>query len=163
MSISKTEEYCTCGSLQRAAETAGAPVKFDKDMNEFLLTGGLDGAHDVIMRHCFFCGGRAPESLRQNLFARLTDDERWRLIDLMKPLKTAEDVIATLGEPDRDMEVGSSTTRPERDGMPEETTYYRNLLYHNLSETAEVRVIVYPAGMVAFSFTGKALNKMSGD
>ena len=163
MALSKTEEYCTCGSLQRAAETAGAPVKFDKDMNEFLLVHGLEGGHDLIMRHCFFCGGKAPESLRDRLFTRLTDDERWRLIDLTKPLKTVEDVIVTLGEPDRDMEVGNSVTRPERDGVPEETTYYRNLLYYNLSETAEVRVTVYPLGEVAFSFTGKSLEKMSGD
>ncbi len=159
MSISKTEEYCTCGSLQRAAETTGMPVKFDKDMNEFLLLHGLEGGRDLLMRHCFFCGGKAPEALRASLFERLTDEERWRLIRLTQDLKTVDDTIAALGEPDSDRQAGSSNTYPERDGKPEETIYHRTLSYRNLSQTANVHVTVYPEGQVAFSFRGKRLSK----
>ena len=163
MPISKTEDYCTCGMLQQAAETAGTPVKFDKEMNEFRLVHDPDNAGGWILRHCFFCGGKAPNSLREYLFMRLTKEERWRLINLTKPLKTVEDVITALGKPDSDMEAGSSITYPEKDGNPEQTTYYRTLSYRNLSETANVRVMVYPAGQVAFSIGGKALKQISGD
>jgi hypothetical protein len=159
MSLSKTDEYCTCGSLQWAAETVGIPVEFDKDMNEFLLVHGPEGGHNLFIRHCFFCGGKAPESLRASLFARLTDEERRRLVDLTKSLKTVDDTIAALGEPDEDREAGMTITRPERDGKPEETRAYRTLRYRNLSETANVSVTVYPMGEVAFSFSGKHIGK----
>ena len=132
-------------------------------MNEFRLVHDPENAGGWILRHCFFCGGKAPDTLREYLFARLTNEERWRLVDLTKPLKTVEDVVAVLGQPDSDREAGSINTYPEKDGNPEETTYQRILSYRNLSETANVRVMVYATGQVAFSFTGKSLEKMSGD
>ncbi len=160
MRLSKTEEYCDCGSLQRAAEEAGVPVEFNKDLNEFHLIHGPEGKGKLMMRHCFFCGGKAPASLRETLFAKLTSEERFRLVNLTKSLKTVDETIAVLGEPNEDREAGTIITHPERDGKPEETRSYRTLGYRNLSETANVNVTVYPTGEVAFSFSGKYIGKV---
>jgi hypothetical protein len=36
------------------------------------------------------------------------------------------------------------------------------MIYSNLSEVAEVRVVLYPMGRVEFLFSGKALKKEAG-
>jgi hypothetical protein len=161
MRPSKTDIPCDCGYLERLANDPDMPVQFDARMNEFHFVYGPSGLGKLNIYHCPMCGGKAPESRRAAQFAQLSAEERNRLFNLTNPLKTVSDVIATLGEPDHDRPTGTIVTTPEKEGQPPETKAYRTLTYTNLSETADVCVIVYPTQLVAFSFRGKFLGDPS--
>src|SRR6266403_1249049 len=135
------------------ADDPNCPVEFDADLNEYHIT--CEGNGQMMIYYCPLCGGRAPKSRRSQLFHRLTDDERRRLLDLTKDLKTVTDVIAALGEPDRRHPVGVVTVTPEREGRPETTENLPLLVYTNLSDTAEVYVTVHPNERVGISLQGK--------
>jgi hypothetical protein len=55
-----------------------------------------------------------------------------------------------------------SCTTPEQEGTPETSQSFPTMIYSNLSEVAEVRVVLYPMGRVEFLFSGKALKKEAG-
>ena len=74
MLFSKTEEQCDCLVLERAADDPNVPVLFDSKMNEYHMVHA-DGQGHTIIRHCFFCGGKAPQSKREALFARVLHEE----------------------------------------------------------------------------------------
>ena len=151
--FSKTEEPCDCGTLQNAADDPNLPIEFDEKLNEFHLVYGNKGQFNLY--HCFFCGGKAPDSKRYLLFATLSDEERHRLIKLTKSLKTLGETIATLGEPDRDDDAGAIVGFPETEDSPPKEQAYRVLVYENLSDVANVNVTVYPNERVGVWFVGK--------
>jgi hypothetical protein len=57
---SKTELPCDCGLLGRAARNPQLPVEFDAELNEFNIVHAYG---KLRIHHCFFCGGRLPESV----------------------------------------------------------------------------------------------------
>ena len=153
---SKSDVACACNYLQDAANNPDIPIEFDDRLNEFYVVYSVNGSEGRLsIYHCPFCGGKAPESYRASLFASVPAAEQARLAELTAPLKSVEDVIATLGGPERDEAAGLMVTRPERDGRPPETQAYRTLTYGNLSEVADVRVTVHPDERVVFTFCGK--------
>ncbi len=153
-------KYCTCQSLEHMAENPACPVEFDPELNEYhIISGWLSGAHQWMIYYCPVCGGKAPKSRRDRLFARLTEKERARLIELTKNLRTLEHVVSALGKPDVDFPAGIVGVTPERDGKPEKTEFFRTLIYENLSETADIHVTVYPMDRVWIQFKGKYIAK----
>ena len=153
-----TDISCTCNYLQNEADEPDSPVEFDARMNEFHFVYQTNGNKtEMIIRHCPFCGGKAPQSKRTTLFAKISDAERNRLLELTRNLHTIEEVFAALGPPDIDNPNGWITESPEKDGEPGKVQAYRTLVYENLSETAKVNMTVHAAGQVAISFSGKYL------
>jgi hypothetical protein len=108
-----------------------------------------------VIYHCPFCGGAAPKSKRDLLFATISTAERTRLCDLAAPLKTVEQVIEAFGPPDWESHSASST--PEKDGTPPRTELHRMLTYENLSEVAEVQFFEMDDGKVYTTLCGKLL------
>jgi hypothetical protein len=153
---SKTDVGCDCNSLNDAANNPDVPIEFDATLNEFHIVYTVNDPDSyMLIRHCPFCGGKAPTSKRASLFAAIPVEELSRLARLTSSLKQVGDVIAAFGAPDRDEEVGSMVTRPEGEGMPPETQAYRVLVYKGLSEVADVRATVLPDERVSISFAGK--------
>ena len=118
---------CKCGYLEREADDADSPIKFDARTNEFYFAYETEYAKQgrLIIYHCPFCGGRAPESKRDTLFHTVSEREKRRLSLLTKNLRTVQEVLTTLGPPDRDMPAGAGVTIPERGGKPEKTEFCR--------------------------------------
>lgn len=81
---SVTDEDCKCGSLERDANDPDSPIIFDVELNEyqFEYTVGDKGKAKMTIYHCPFCGGAAPESHRENLFAVIPNEEEARLREL---------------------------------------------------------------------------------
>ena len=77
-------------------------------------------------------------------------------------MRTVQDVTAAFGEPDIRQPIGEVVITPERDGKPETTKSYPAMIYTGLSETADIRVTIYPADRVGISFEGKAVKKDAG-
>jgi hypothetical protein len=155
---------CKCGFLGRQADHPGSPIRFDPKLNEyhFVHRRSTGGEAWMLIYHCPFCGGRAPKSRRADLFHRLTDAERHRLCELTKDIRTIQDVTAVFGEPDIRQAIGMVQTTPERDGKPEITRSYPEMIYTKLSDTADVHVTVYPTDKVGIRFQGKAVKKDAG-
>ncbi|NJK93405.1 MAG: hypothetical protein HC904_17270 [Blastochloris sp.] len=144
---------CDCDHLWQCSKDPENPIIFDAEMNEFHLKYG---SHSIMIYYCHFCGGRAPaDSKRASRFTEPTVTERIRLMELTQNIKTLDQALEILGPPDHDFPVGESWTEPAKDDQPETTVFYRNLSYHHLSDTAEVRVRVYPTDRVQFRFVSK--------
>src|SRR5947209_1768445 len=95
-----TVPQCDCGWLEQAADDPSFPVAFDTRLNEyqFVRSGETEGRGPIY--HCPFCGGSAPKSKRESLFAHLSTEELLRLSELTKDLSTVSDAIAKFGPPD---------------------------------------------------------------
>jgi hypothetical protein len=130
------------------------PVEFDPRLNEYHLMQKNDGGYSLIY-FCPWCGGEAPDSQRGSLLHSLTDSERQRLAELTKNLRTEQEVIATLGEPDRRQPGGMRFTVPENGDESETTQSCQVLTYTRMSDLADLNVLVYPTGKVGISFHGK--------
>jgi hypothetical protein len=152
----KTQKPCDCPVLQDSADSPDHPIQFDEKLGEYHIVypcgDGLQGK--LLIRHCFFCGGKAPASTRAAQFARISRAEKSRLLGLFGPLKTLADVVAAFGEPDLDLDHGFAVETPERDGQPGSFESFRELRYERLSDTAELSVTVYPDDRVRFGCRG---------
>ena len=146
---------CECHLLERMAQEPSVPIAFDAALNEYNITTAEGGT--VRIYHCFFCGGRAPESRRDSLFHHVTEEELQRLSALTKELRTVPALEAAFGKPDRDDPSGYKVTRPERAGSPPSTEIFRMLSYDRLSPVATVDAIVGPDGALHFTFMPKAV------
>ena len=158
--FSKTGELCDCDTLQNAADNPDLPIIFDTEANEFHFVYNVNGGEGrMYLYHCFFCGGKAPESRRHLLFAMISEAERFRLRELTSSLKTLDEIWATLGKPDQDYEDGAMFMLPETENQPSKEQSYRSLVYRNFSDVADIRVTVYPNDRVGIGFTGKYIGK----
>ncbi len=157
---SVTEVVCTCNFLQRAADDPDLPIQYDAGLNEFYFVYSTTGGKGKLsFHHCSFCGGKAPESKRDALFARIPLAEQHRLFEMAQSLHSVEEVLAALGEPDEDVPYGMMDELPEKDGQPGTVRVYRVLHYHSLSETADVAFTVDSRGAVGVSLSGKYLGE----
>jgi hypothetical protein len=146
--------------LERVAHDPDCPINFDPELNEYNL---IYGHHTMRIYHCPFCAGRAPESLRDQLFATVPEEETARLHRLTMDLKTEEEVLAKLGEPTQVFEMGGGMQDAERDGVPGDIHTYRAIAYDNYSEFANIRVTVGRYGKVRISFFRKYLGRPSAN
>src|SRR5262245_35957738 len=97
------ERACGCGHPDRWVRDPHIPVEFDKRMNEYHLV--RDGAR-TMMRYCFWCGGRLPESKRGSFFTTPDGGEMAEVESLLQRAKSHEDVVQILGAPDEVVDLG---------------------------------------------------------
>jgi hypothetical protein len=156
---SKTELTCDCGALDRAAKDPELPIEFDARLNEFHLVYGRGRR---LLDHCWSCGGKAPESLRGTLFARISRQEQDRLLALVPDVTTVSELIARLGPPDSDSSQGVVLESPEQDGKAPTAEARRLLVHANLSEVAYLSAEVNADDRVAISLQGKYIGPRDG-
>jgi hypothetical protein len=117
--------------------------------------GEHDGPAVLVIYHCPFCGGAAPTSRRERLFAVIAKDEEERLCKVMNGIKSLDDAVRKLGPPDDNMPSGLTQRIPEKSGNPPVIRHFRTLVYSRLSETAELRITDYHEQRISFSLQGK--------
>jgi hypothetical protein len=156
---SVTQEPCTCGYLHNRAVEPENPIEFDEATNEFQLKY-FDNQDNcpamLVIYHCPFCGGAAPKSKRNLLFATISRSESLRLAEIVSPIKTIIDAVNTLGAPDLDGHSTSSSTGG--DSTPPSIEYHREIRFHRLSEVANVVITERQDGTVWWRLDGKSLN-----
>lgn len=165
-----TERRCECRYLEDAANDPDSPILFDETTGEYqfqyderrrsrlqhLLRAvwGDDGpCAALIIYHCPFCGGAAPESKRHLLFETISCAEESRLAKLLKDIKSIDDAIRQFGEPDFDGHSG--TKAPESESNPPKIEHYRDIRYHGLSDVADVWIAERPDGSAFWQLQGK--------
>lgn len=160
---SVTEQSCACHYLAHAADDPRSPIVFDPKLNEynFEYTSPCSdeacavGKAYLRIYHCPFCGGAAPESKRNLLFAVISPEEQRRLNELLSGIKSVEDAFRVLGTPDHDDPHGLTVQQREREGTAPTRRSYRSLTYSQLSDTAEVILTDYRADGVHVALQGK--------
>jgi hypothetical protein len=156
---SVTEIPCTCGYLDNNAQDPFSSIVFDETTNEYHFEfQHPSGARvSVVIFHCPFCGGAAPESKRPELFASLSSEEKLRLECTVQEIRTLKDVERTLGKPDIEKaiffptELGSLRDRAtvgEREPI-------RTLIFTQKSDVANIHVTVYSNDEVETAIIGK--------
>lgn len=140
---------CECGSLENWSCEPWCPIEFDERLNEYHVVGD-DGSKTMIY-YCLFCGGRAPESRRDTMFAHVDATEQQRIYDLFEGIVSSEDVIARFGEADHDLPVGASTQSLGSESSPKKGMAYRTLIYEHHSDVADLRFDIASDGRV-FSY-----------
>ena len=153
---------CDCGWLDHAAEDPSVPVVFDPKLNEYQIVTSGNSEGRMPIYHCPFCGGSAPKSKREQLFAHLTTEEIQRLSELTQSVATVSDAIAKFGSPDEDIPNGYGETRPSKNGEPGRSEFFRVLRYNRLSDTAIVDVVVRAEERVTFSYGPKYIGGHDG-
>ena len=152
---------CQCGSLERAAENPDSLVVFDTMTNEYHIVDTVHGRSELVVYYCFFCGGKAPISKRGELFARVSPDEKARLVSLCKDIRTFDDAMRVFGPPDQDMPSGLMLEVVNESGSSE-STFHRVIVYTGLSDAADVRFTHTLGDQVSTSFQGKYLGEKVG-
>jgi hypothetical protein len=155
---SVTDTPCRCGFLRRAADDPRLPIVFDKLTREyhFQYREGASKQYSVlVIYHCPFCGGAAPKSKRALLFHVIPPDEERRLTALLAGVSSIRSAIRKLGKPDEDNPQGLSVQRPEEDGRPPTTQWFRMLCYRKLSKVADVWVTEHADGRASWRLQGK--------
>ena len=106
----KTDEgrICQCGAPEWWIADPHIPVEFDERMNEYGIV--RDGSWTV-MRYCFWCGGKLPESKRGDFFTTPSEAELAEVRALLKGCKSHEDVARVLGPPDDVVDMGGQQAR----------------------------------------------------
>lgn len=145
--------FCDCRWLERAAHDDCCPVEFDPKLNEYNLKTTNGGSMRIY--HCPFCSGRAPESLRSQLFAVISHEETARLHHLTRHITTEAELREVLGAPTHTFEPGLVTVDPEVDGHAPEVRTAKSLRYDQHSDTATISATVARDGRVWISFSGK--------
>jgi hypothetical protein len=162
---SVTEQACSCGYLEQSANDPALPIKYDPHLNEYHFwyhspCGDNECEQrnaSLVIYHCPFCGGAAPESKRALLFAVIPPEEERRLCKMLGQLKTIDEAIQVLGPPDEDMPYGWTERHPETEETASTVESFRTLRYSRLSETANVFIMDTRAGPVHFCLCGKYL------
>jgi hypothetical protein len=143
---------CDCRALEQFSREPSVPIEFDAKLNEYHIRGAVGDL--VMIYYCPFCGGRTPDSRRDELFMHVTRAETERLKGLTRGLKTLDDVLDAFGPPDFDHPTGLEVTSNDSTGRPK-TTWYRQLTFRGLSDTANLQVAVGFNNLVQFSSTPK--------
>jgi hypothetical protein len=149
--------FCDCRWLERAAHDPDNPIQFDPELNEYNLK--TSSGHSLRIYHCPFCAGRAPESLRAQMFATVSSEESERLHRLVQEIQSKADAIRVLGTPTDVLEPGGRCIEPERDGRPSYIHLYKTLRYESVSDTAVLDVHIDQYGRATTSLCGKYLGK----
>lgn len=167
---SVTEKLCECRYLEDAANDPDLPIQFEETAGEFqfqyeeqrpscfqylsrAIWGHSVPAAMLVIYHCPFCGGAAPKSKRHLLFATISRDEESRLSKLLKSIKTIDDAIRELGQPDSDGHLGTKT--PESESQPSKIVHHRRIRYRGLSEVADVSITERLDGSAYWQLHGK--------
>lgn len=156
---SVTVAPCTCQYVERAAEDPQIPIAFDPPTNEHHFTfGSADAPGLLVIYHCPFCGGAAPRSKRDLLFATVPPEEE-RLIQMLRRVRTIRSALQRLGRPERDDPSGTRSKGSEGEG-PSVTAHHRMLVYERLSPVADVWIMERSDGTVHWWLQGKRLGPL---
>jgi hypothetical protein len=153
---SVTDIECTCHYLQNMADDPDWPIEYDSITAEyhFVFKDNVDGRKRWLMIfHCPYCGGATPKSKRETLFYNVPQEERDRLSELAKGIRTFKGALKRLGPPC--YETDGEAKGPEKDGKPPTYSSFHDAHYTNLSPIADLVFTGTPSGKVQFHISGK--------
>jgi len=147
------EVHCECGKPAKYAADPMIPVEFDEKMNEYHLV--RDGAK-TIMRYCFWCGGRLPDSKRDLFFTKPSESEKAEVSELLKAAKSHDDVLRILGPADELFDGNGGSATP---GDIHYSRWNQTYLYKSRWKTLELWVPLVVEGRFQWWIGGHPLTE----
>jgi hypothetical protein len=151
------ERICECGSPERWVVNPYFPIEFNEQMNEYELVHL--GAR-AVMRYCFWCGGRLPESKRGTFFTTPDRAEMDEVSRLLRDAKSHEDVMRILGPPDEVVDMGGNDTDKSGRLLARWEQHYR---YSTRWKSLVVHVPVIVEGRFSYTIHGHYLGGAQPD
>lgn len=151
------------GWLEDAAADPSVPIAFDAEVNEYYIEvkkGDIEAR--MIIKFCPNCGGDAPVSTRGDLFSVVSMEDRTRVHELARKLRTKADVLAAWGQPDEEFPNGYGTSEPDKEGRLGPTVLFDLLRYNNVLPTAIVEVIVRPDDRINLTYSARSKRTHEG-
>ena len=98
----KSTRICHCDWLKNAANDPRFPIEYDAQSNTFKLQCQLGDGNlgYAVLNYCPFCAGLAPDLRKEKIFTHISEQERQRLQEITRQIKSIEDAFRILGEPD---------------------------------------------------------------
>jgi hypothetical protein len=149
-SLDLFQHKCQCGMPERHAQQSRSPVRFDAELNEFHVVG--PGAV-IILRYCYWCGGKLPRSRRSQLFESMDQKEIDGIQAIARELKSLDDAQRLLGAPDETQHRPQAGSGYDRHGAPVE--YERTLTYRQRWRTVDLQLHEFADGRIACSLTAR--------
>jgi len=136
-----TTRICHCDWLKNAANDERFPVEYDAQSDTFKLQCQLGDGNlgYTVLYYCPFCGGKAPNLRKESTFARISEQERLRLQELTRQIKSIEDAFRILGKPETSSLLEAQLSQAENELLQAA----RSLTYQNISETAIIHITEY--------------------
>lgn len=150
-SRSVTEINCKCRVIQDLIARKMGPFQYNEEMNEYHI---FDGKSSTKLYHCFVCGGVLSESKRDEKFYAVDNEEMNRIKNLCSEIKTIQEAISKLGNPDFDYPHGTVVSEVGDSGRIKSSAF-RSIIYTQLSKTAEISFTETKTGTAFLSIRGK--------
>lgn len=150
------QRNCQCGRPQHMVEDPLYPIEFDEQTGEYQI---VHNGVRIFMEYCFKCGGRLPESKRGSLFTTPDENEKAEIADLLRGVRSIDDVVRILGAADETHEgqlgaVGDATaTAMPRKGRV--IPWRQQLDYRERWRSLTLIVHEHPDGSVSYMVGGK--------
>jgi hypothetical protein len=141
---------CKCNTLSQWATDLTVPIEFDAVLNEYHM---VCGDKIFMLYYCPLCGGRLPESRRGELFVEASPEEQSQLESRLAGVKTIDEIIARLGEPDLDF--GATSFKAEDKAIYGYKDVIRSIRYERLAKTLTVSAQELEDGALQIFYTGK--------
>ncbi len=155
---SVTKASCTCGTLERLAEDPDHPFSFDGSnyvLQYYTSLGDGTGPWSMMLYHCPFCGGVPPTAQAPRPFRFVHTREYMRLLEIAQNLRSMQQVVETLGQPDGTVAPPGIDSDAYCVGGPSSTPRSRCFKYSRLSEMADVFFVEYGVPDLRFVIRGK--------
>ena len=148
------EPRCACGCLARWAADATLPIEYPSEYAEYhFVTSSVTGYGYWFIHYFPRCGRRMPKSKRGDSFPLPFQGEVKAIRERLKDAKTIDDVIRTLGEPDR--RFVPPTQYPTEKKIYRLTDVRLVLVYRSIAKTAEVHIQENECGEITIFIDGK--------
>jgi hypothetical protein len=142
------ERTCDCGMAIRCADVGG-PITYDPIFNEFHLEIGAL-RHQLI--YCFSCGGKLPDSTRDQRFTAPSLEECEQVAAIIHRCRSARDIVHELGPSDAASEWDALTHWP-----PKDRPWRRQFVYTRRWRTLVLVVVEHADGSMSFGINGQPL------
>jgi len=93
--------HCKCKAVSNWASEHNTPIVFDERMNEYHFVFGGNQSDFLVIYYCFFCGGKLPESKRDEFVVETDQQEVEDITRRMLQVTSVLSMQEALGKADR--------------------------------------------------------------
>jgi hypothetical protein len=149
--------YCECDMPQRWAKDPEFRIEFDQTMNEYYIVFGKNSGGKYFISFCPDCGGKMPQSKRDEYFMEPLETELHEMRELLKKVKDAVSMRQILGEPD---DVWNPSTKDEDEIHFYDVEKFKTQYTYSCKwQTLDLCINEKEDGSVSFFWSGKAKPK----
>ena len=143
---------CSCNFVSDIHRENILPILYDDRFHEYRIVD-LSGTRETLIHFCFVCGGRMPESTRDENFYEQSQDEVRELTGRLAGVQSIDGIITELGKPDIEYPVEICNGLTNRiNGLGNIT---RAVEYRTVARTFILQVMEDESGKVSYFFAGK--------